>query len=319
LLHDKTAALELAKDERAFRWVFSENDFVPGLVVDIFNQEIVAQLNSAPVEIFWYSIRKVLIQAYSEFYGETPTVIELRNAQVRKKEGLELILNEATTNDGEPELLVNWNGLKWQMNPGQQQKTGMYFDQRENHKMAKSFAQKFHYTSAWDLYCYQGGFSLHLLSAGLQVTAIDSSAQAIETLRNNVPLNNLSPTLIRTEISDVETWLHQAVTKGEKVDLIILDPPSLVRSRQDIASALKLFTNLNALAMSCLKPGGMLVSSVCSHHLTPKIITPALKLAAEKVGRSFDLVSQCGPSLDHPILKEFPEGNYLHAHFLKFQ
>jgi len=188
----KISALGLtadAKDEDlCLRWIFSENDFIPGLIVDLFGDTIVAQINSAPIEVFWIHIPKLLLKAFHDVTGREGHLLARRNGSIRRKEGLEII--EPEEGDSQPTTL-RWNGLKWHMQPGGSQKTGAYFDQRENHTYTAALAQKFKAKTAWDICSHEGGFSLHLLKAGLTVTAVDQSAKALAVSQENIELNGL--------------------------------------------------------------------------------------------------------------------------------
>lgn len=305
--------LDLATEDLCLRWIFSENDQLPGLIVDVFGQTVVAQINSAPVEIFWINIRKALIEAFQRVTQQEAKIIELRNAPVRQKEGLEVIAPAEGA-----EQILRWNGLKWIMTPSGTQKTGAYFDQRENHRLTAHKAKEARYKTAWDLCSYQGGFSLPLLQLGLTVTAVDQSAAALEIAQRNRELNNLSAELFKTECADIFEWLKEQDVAGAKVDLIILDPPSFVRSRQEIEPALKGYKELNRLALSCLKPGGMLVSCVCSHHISRpmylKLLQESAQLTTPK--SKIKVIDTQGPSADHKPAKGFKEGDYLHAWYV---
>lgn len=318
-LKKKIAALRLRGDQGrhddedlCLRWIFSENDFVPGLIVDVFGPTVVAQINSAPVEVFWFPIRNLLRLAYESVTGSTPTIIELRNSPVRKKEGLDVIEPESA-----PETQVlRWNGFKWFMTPAGTQKTGAYFDQRENHRRTAELAQSYGLKTAWDLCSYQGGFSLHLLRAGLNVTAVDQSSAALDRARQNVELNSLPLTNFRAERADIFEWLSLAAEQRHSADLIVLDPPSFVKSRNEIKSALRGYKELNALALRCLNPGGLLASCACSHHVTAKAYETVLKEAASATKSKVQLVEVRGPSPDHMAAPDFPEGAYLQAWYL---
>ncbi|MCB0350763.1 MAG: class I SAM-dependent rRNA methyltransferase [Bdellovibrionales bacterium] len=311
-LQKKMKLQNLDEEDLCLRWIFSENDFVPGLIVDIFGDKVVAQINTAPIELFWVNIQKILARAYHEVVGKEPTIKELRNSSVRKKEGLEIIVPET-----EPEpMILRWNGLIWQMSPGGSQKTGSYFDQRENHNRTKQIALERKYKTAWDLCAYQGGFGLHLAKAGVKVTAVDQSETALEAANKNLSLNSIPEENFVTQKADVFTWLRHKVESKSKVDLIILDPPSFVKSRTEINAATRGYKELNALALQCLNPGGLLVTCVCSHHLTPKLFESVLKDAAAIAKTKVKVLERHGPSPDHAPAPHFTEGNYLQAYYL---
>lgn len=314
-LQRKMKMLDLDNEDLCLRWIFSENDLFPGLIVDTFNEIVVAQINSAPIEVFWIYIKKALATAFNEVTGKTASIQELRNSSVRKKEGLDLIEPEGQAQN----LPLRWNGLKWLMTPLGSQKTGAYFDQRINHTRTAVFAKNNKYQTAWDLCTYQGGFALHLVNAGLNVVALDQSETSLAVLRENLALNSLSENTLQTEKDDVFDWLRNKATKKSKVDLIVLDPPSFVKSRTEINSAIRGYKELNALALQCINPGGMLVSCVCSHHITPKIFETILKDSAAIAKTKLKILEQLGPSPDHAPIRGFTEGHYLQAWYLKIE
>lgn len=312
--------LNLSDEDLCLRWIFSENDFFPGLIVDIFDRNIVAQINSAPIELFWLHIRTALITAYKQMTQKDGQIYELRNSPIRKKEGLEIIEFEQTKAENRdlPKQILRWNGLTWSMTPAGSQKTGAYFDQRENHTLTAAYAKKYNLQQAWDLCCYQGGFSLHLLKVGLNVQAVDQSADALARAKENCQLNNLPNENFATVSADVFDWLREQVAKKSTADLIVLDPPSFVKSRHEIASALKGYAELNSLALQCLKPGGLLVSCVCAHHITKKMYLKTLQeSAAQTTPKSkITILETQGPSADHQAALGFTEGNYLQAWYI---
>lgn len=308
----KIKLLKLKNKERCLRWIFSENDLLPGLIVDVFDTVLVAQLNSAPVETFWLPIKKALAAAYEKVFHQNAQVVELRNATIRQKEGLEIIEPEAA----KPKSIY-WNGFYWLMTPAQAQKTGAYFDQRENHTRAAQLAKLKGYKTAWDLCSYQGGFSLPLLAQGLSVLAVDQSTHALNTANENVRSNQLNERKFETVCADIFDWLRRQVAENYSAELIILDPPSFVKSRTEVKSALKGYEELNTLALRCIRPGGMLVSCVCSHHISIENFSETLKRAAARAQKVINILETHGPSPDHTPALEFSEGKYLQAWYLQ--
>lgn len=316
-LEQKIAALgiDTKKEDLCLRWIFSENDYVPGLIVDIFGQSVAVQINSAPIEMFWFEFRSSLEDSFKNLMGFSPQILELRTALVRHKEGLEII-----PFDGEPATIpLNWNGLKWWMTPGGSQKTGSYFDQRTNHIEAAQFAKSLGAKSAWDICSYEGGFALQLLKHGLEkVLAVDQSEDALAVLNKNCALNDMDPDRLQTEKADMFEFLKRSETaNADLVDFIVLDPPSLVKGRDSVQPALKALKDLNLLAMKKIKAGGGLVSCVCSHHFSEKAFLEALNAAAVGANRKIKIKKILGPAADHAPAKNFPEGRYLQAAFIE--
>jgi 23S rRNA (cytosine1962-C5)-methyltransferase len=313
LTHKMQSLDRHANEDLCLRWVFSENDQIPGLIVDIFGSQVVAQLNSAPIEMFWYQIRANLLLAYKDVTNKSCEIIELRNSSVRTKEGLDIIQPEDSQSVAKN---LNWNGFCWHMTPAGSQKTGAYFDQRENHRSAASFAKKLNVKTAWDLCCYQGGFALHLLREGLHVTAVDQSQDALTQVHANTKLNALPDENLSTVKADVFSWLEEQAKTKSTVDFIVLDPPSFVKSRTEIAGALRGLKELNTKALQCLNSGGGLVTCVCSHHISEKDFHKTLLESAQLAKKNVEIVQTTGPSPDHSPAPNFPEGRYLQAWYL---
>jgi 23S rRNA (cytosine1962-C5)-methyltransferase len=283
------------------------------LIVDIFGSQVVAQLNSAPIEMFWYQIRANLLLAYKDVTNKSCEIVELRNSHVRTKEGLDIIPPEVSQNATN---ILNWNGFRWHMTPAGSQKTGAYFDQRENHSLAADFAKNRNAKTAWDLCSYQGGFALHLLRKGLHVTAVDQSEDGLIQARANAKLNSLPDANLSTVRADIFDWLAEQTKNKSTVDFIVLDPPSFVKSRTEITGALRGLKELNTKALQCLKSGGGLVTCVCSHHISEKDFHKTLLESAQLAKKDIEIVKTTGPSPDHTPAPNFPEGRYLQAWYV---
>jgi len=305
---------KLLNNESCFRWIFSENDFIPGLTVDIFENTLVVQLQTAPIEFFWSQLKKILLNALSATTKQDIScfkILEQRHHSIRKKEGLPLIQNNVSK-----KINVYWNGLKWKVSPGASQKTGAYLDQRDNHLKTLHWAQKMEVKEAWDLCCYEGGFGVHLAKEGIKVTAIDLSDDALLRAKENAELNGVSADTYETVKQDVFYFLTEKFARAEKTDLIILDPPSFTKRASKVNRALKGYRDLNLRAMHCLKPGGLLVTCSCSHHIDRESFFYMLQEAAHDARRSVHVLEVCGPSIDHAPAISFPEGVYLQTWFL---
>jgi 23S rRNA (cytosine1962-C5)-methyltransferase len=302
--------------DACFRWIFAENDFVPGLLVEAYGPVLIAQIQSAPVEKFWPVLKQLLVGVYAEGTGLAPAkvkVIEQRHLPVRKLEGLEVI-DDARS---EERHTLRWNGFEWDLCPGGSQKTGSYLDQADNHRRTAELAVKMGHKTAWDICCFEGGFGLHLLKAGLSVLAVDQSERALEAVKKNVATNKLPAEKLETRQDDVFEFLKAEHQKGTKVDLIVLDPPSFVKNPKDKDRAIRAFRDLNLRALHCLKPGGLLVSCSCSHHISPEDYRKMLKGAAHDARRSVRILEVKGPAPDHAPLLGFIESEYLQAWYLE--
>lgn len=299
--------------ESCLRWIFSESDLLPGLIVDIFGTTLVAQISTAPIEKLWPVLKRGLEKVFIEAGAASAAWRELRNAPVRKKEGLEIV---APADDINAEL-YSWNGLQWWMSPGGPQKTGAYLDQRDNHRRALGWAQRLGLKEAWDLCSFEGGFGLHLAkSAQMRVLAVDQSDEALQRARRNAEENGILPSLYQCEKKDVFLFLREAFDRQAKVPMIVLDPPSFVKGKSEKKDALRGFKELNLRALHCLEAGGLLVSCACSHHISREDYGEMLRSAAHDARRNVRILEQAGPSPDHAPVLGMPESEYLQAWFL---
>jgi 23S rRNA (cytosine1962-C5)-methyltransferase len=307
----------LPEDSECFRWIFAENDFLPGLLVEAYGSKLVAQIQSAPIEKFWPVLKKHMLEAYallSGFPASKIQIIEQRHLPVRLLEGLEVVEREEAES---AEEALKWNGFLWKMSPGGSQKTGSYLDQAVNHKRTAEYAKRIGAKTAWDLCSFEGGFSLPLLKAGVRVLAVDQSEKALQTLRLNVELNKLPLENLETRHDDIFDFMKHAHTEGMKADLIVLDPPSFLKNPKDKERALRAYKELNLRALHCLNAGGILVSCTCSHHIYPEDYRKMLKASAHDARKSVRILEVMGPAEDHSPLLGFVESQYLQAWYLE--
>jgi 23S rRNA (cytosine1962-C5)-methyltransferase len=209
-----------------------------------------------------------------------------------------------------PERLeVKENNIIYNINIAEGQKSGFYCDQRENRKITASYVKG---KKVLDCFSYTGGFTLNALKNGAaSVTCVDSSALAIETLKENVQLNNFSGANVNTFTSDVNKQLRKFKEDGELFDVIVLDPPKYAPSRSSLDKATRAYKDLNRLAMLLLNKGGLLATYSCSGAMDMETFKQVLAWATLDAGKQVQFIYQyCQPE-DHPIRTSFPEGEYL--------
>jgi 23S rRNA (cytosine1962-C5)-methyltransferase len=261
------------------------------------------------MEIFWPVIKPILHEVFQQHTQSEPQIHEVRTSPNRSRENLEIIPLENPPSG----LWLKWNGFKWWMTPAGQQKSGAYFDQRQNHISARAYAEKMGYASAWDLCCFEGGFGLHLAAANLHVTAVDQSQAALDAFQKNLEANDLATAKVQMQKADIFEWLRERHQQGDTTDMIILDPPSFVKSKKDLKNAMRGYKELNLRAMQCLNPGGMLVTCTCSQGITDEILREIVNGAAHDCRRTVTVLAKSGASPDHAAPVGFPEGEYLRA------
>ncbi len=281
----------------SFRVVNSESDFLPGLVVDKYEDQAVAQLLTAGMERqkahIVAAIKKVL----------SPRAVVLRNdSPSRKEEGLPCYIEEA---DGsvDREAVIKVGPLRFLVDVLSGHKTGFYFDQGENRLLMGEFSAG---RNVLDLFCYTGGFGLHALYFGARaVTFVDASAQALDLCRENARLNGLGGgVFVRADAFD---FLKSAT---EEYEVIVLDPPSFIKSKKKLREGEKGYIDLHKKALKNLSREGHLFTFSCSYHMKRSRFRDMVRIAA--YGRAdVYLIRELMQAPDHPVLLTIPETDYL--------
>jgi 23S rRNA (cytosine1962-C5)-methyltransferase len=296
--------------DRACRLCFGESDGLPGLVVDRYGDYAVIEILSAGMELLKDEITTALtdlLRPRGIFYKNTH--------QFRELEGLTSY--EETAFGVMPETAeIEENGLKYIIPMSGGQKTGWYFDQRENRAALAPF---FKGRRVLDLHTYLGAFAITAAKAGAEIVwGVDSSEKAIEIAEKNAILNGVEKTvLFRKEKAERLLEALETDQLPEKPDFILLDPPNIVRNKKFLPQALKMLSRMAGAALKALPKGGYLAASTCSHHLPRGVFMETLSDAAAKSGRTAVLVELRGQAKDHPILVSMPETEYLHFALLK--
>jgi 23S rRNA (cytosine1962-C5)-methyltransferase len=296
--------------ENAYRLCFGESDGLPGLVVDRYGSVLVLQVLSAGIE----RRLDLVLAALDELLK--PKGVYLKNDhRQRQLEGLPL---ECRTLAGAvPERVpIVEGGLRFMAPLGEGQKTGHYFDQRDNRAFLRPY---FAGRSVLDLYCYTGGFAIAAAKAGAKsVLALDSSGPALALAKENAKLNGVEGTASFDE-GDAEKILDSFATNSQpfKPDFIVLDPPSLVPAKKHLPKALRLYSKLNAQALKALPRGGLLATATCSHHVSREDFVLMLRAAQSRAQRPVRFVALRGQAADHPVLLAMPETEYLHFALLE--
>lgn len=300
-----TRRFELAKRTNAWRVVHGEGDGLPSLVIDRYGDYIVVQLSSAGVE----ECRDDIVAAIIEIFH--PAGILARNdAGPREREGLSretvLLYGEVPT-----EIEVSEYGVRYLAAPWTGQKTGAFLDQRENRHLIGSLARG----SALDCFSYHGSFALHLAAHADRVTAIDSSAPALERARVNAARNGLVN--IDFVVADAFEFLRERERDNTMYDTIVLDPPAFAKNKPSLQGAIRGYKDINMRAMRLLAPGGLLFTASCSFHLTRPLFLDMLRAAAADSGRRIILRELTGQAVDHPEVMTVPETGYLKGALLE--
>ena len=286
------------------RLIFSESDYLPGLIVDKYNNHLAVQILTSGIE----KVMPIIIDELNNLL-KPESIFDKSDASSREHEGLQTE-NIALTLTSPPEnVAVKENNIIYNINIAEGQKSGFYCDQRNNRKILASYAKG---KKVLDCFSYTGGFTLNSLQNGASsVTSVDSSGLAIETLRENIKLNNLDAAKHIAIQSDVNKQLRVFREQEEKFDIIVLDPPKYAPSRSALDRASRAYKDLNRLAMLLLNDGGLLATYSCSGAMNMETFKQVLAWAALDAGKQVQFIYQfCQPE-DHPVRASFPEGEYL--------
>jgi 23S rRNA (cytosine1962-C5)-methyltransferase len=306
------AALEVRRrylpGATSFRVVNAESDFLSGLIVDKYEDVLVVQITSLGMDQ-----RKTQIVAALQKIFSPRAILERSDAPSRKFEGL-AESNGILSGEFGGKCSVNLNGLKFETDLQEGHKTGMYLDQQANYQAVSNFAKG---GQVLDCFSFLGGFGLHAARAGAgHVHLLDQSAQAVGASKRNAAANGLAEKC-SFETINVFDWLkaQTAVKPHEKViprfDLIILDPPSFTRNRASVPDALRGYKEIHLRALKLLKPGGVLATFCCSHHVNAELFQDTLLSAAFDTRKILRRVATYSQSPDHPIIPMIPETEYL--------
>ncbi len=291
---------KLFPGSESYRIVNGESDFLPGLIVDKYNEYLSVQILSYGMENRLNEICDVL-----ESSLHPKGIVERNDTPIRSLEGLQ---ERKGTLRGVPEhTIVVEHGAKFNVDLQKGQKTGFFLDQRENRKAVRRFVQD---AEVLDCFCNEGGFSINAsLGKARHVLGIEISDAAIDKARVNAVINQTSG--VEFKQADVFDTLKEYSAEKKRFDVVILDPPSFTRSRKTVRTALKGYKSINGLALTLINPGGYLITASCSHLITEESFLDSVEESSRKSGRKLRLLELTGASPDHPVLVSMPETKYL--------
>jgi 23S rRNA (cytosine1962-C5)-methyltransferase len=290
----------IVRETDAYRLIFSEGDFLPGLIVDRYNDLLSLQIVTQAMDVG--VVRQTILDELEQQL-DPAGIAERVDARVRELEKLPpresgLIRGEKSS------TIVTMNGVKFHYDAFEGQKTGAFLDQRENYAAAAQYARG----EALDVFCYHGGFALHLARNCTSVSGVDSSRSALEVADKNAVLNGREIEWVEANAFDL---LRDYSASTRQYDTIVLDPPAFAKSKKTLDTALRGYKELNLRAMKMLRPGGTLITCSCSHHVSPADFLEVVAYAARDVHRNIRVLEYRTQSKDHPILLQVPETAYL--------
>lgn len=297
----QTLRAALYPGSTAFRLVHGESDLLPGLVIDRFNNAYVVQMLSAGMDAFSQTIADIL----RDEFGAT-TVIARNDSHLRALEGLSA---ENAVLLGEPSATVINDGiLDFEIDLVAGQKTGFFYDQRENRKTIRPFCAG---ARVLDCYTNIGGFALHAATAGArEAIGVDSSERALASAAANAARNNVADACTWVQ-GDVHATLKGYADARQSFDVVILDPPAFAKNKKSLNTAVKAYAELQTLGLLLVKEGGILATASCSHHVSSTLFDEIVSLAAAKTRKRLQILERRGAASDHPVLAGMPETEYL--------
>ena len=294
-------------DTGSCRVIFGEADFLPGLVVDKFSDVLVVQSLALGIDRLKDQIVELLKEVLATDGIKIRGVYERSDAKVRRQEGMELYKGFI----GEPfdtNVEIEENGVRYMVDVKDGQKTGFFLDQKYNRKAIQHLCKD---AKVLDCFTHTGSFALNAGYGGAkEVTGVDASELAVEQATLNSKLNGMQDR-VKFICRDVFELLPELEEKGEKFDVVILDPPAFTKSRNSVKNAVKGYREINLRAMKLVRDGGFLATCSCSHFMTYELFTQTIHQAARNVHKRLRQVEYRTQAPDHPILWAAEESYYL--------
>ncbi len=295
--------LGLRPENACYRMVYGEADFLPGLVIDRFDDHFIVQITTAGMENFKEDIFAIV----SELYPGA-VLVEKSLALAREKEGIPFI-NRVVTPGRDAEKIIEINGLKFRIDFLKSQKTGFFLDQRDNYLLLESIAAG---SEVLDAFSYAGAWGLHARRFGARhVEFLEISAEYMKQARENVALNGYAEDDFTFTQEDAIKKLKEMSKAGVSKDVIVLDPPAFVKSRARLQEAKRGYKEINLRALKMIRPGGFLVSCSCSHFLSKDDFIAVIQDAAQDAGRRIKLIELKSQPYDHAVLLPLFQSEYL--------
>ncbi len=291
--------------EKYYRVVFGESDRLPGVVIDQYNNIIVMQINTAGME----NLKPFLIAAAQHVFNPESIALKCDSSE-RSIEGLtnyfEVIGNELPST-----ITVKENNCDYHISLQDSQKTGWFYDHRNNRAQIAKYCNN---KRVLDVFSYCGAFAIPCAKNGAtEVIAIDRSAAALKSLEENAKTNNVT---IKTHCGDALELMQKLQSQNEKFDVIVLDPPALIKRKKDIPAGEKMYQKLNEAALRLLNPNGILLSASCSMHLSAENLQNCIRRAGLNAKKELSIIEQCHQGPDHPIHPAIAETNYLKGYVI---
>ena len=295
----------------ALRLVHSENDGLPGVVVDRYGSFLVLQLLSTGAEAWREALVRAMETAWEALLPGLPLrgVFERSDPEVRAKEGLEPRTGLLSGEEPPEFVEIREGDCRFLVDLRKGQKTGFYLDQRENRHRVQQAARSLEVLNA---FAYTGGFGIAAVAGGAKrVLNLEASGEAVEVASRNAELNGISPEAWETRQGDAFRLLRTLRDEGRAFDLAVLDPPKFAESRGQVEGASRGYKDINLQAFKLLRPGGLLFTFSCSGHMAPELFQKIVSDAALDADREGRILRRMEQGPDHPTSLPVPEGSYL--------
>jgi 23S rRNA (cytosine1962-C5)-methyltransferase len=300
-----SSALALRKkiypESETFRLVHGESDFLPGLIIDKYNDYLTIQTLSFGLDKHLPLICDVLEESL-----HPKGIAERNDVHLRTYEGLPE--KKGTLRGTIEPVVISEDGVKFNVNLLEGQKTGFFLDQRKNRRLIRTYAKN---ARVLDCFCNDGGFALHAASAGAaEIDAVEISETAVHRAQANLQLNGFHIP-VRFHAEDAFRYLKIALHEGKHFDLINLDPPSFTKNKKSVPMAKQGYKELHTNAFRLLQSGGILSTASCSHHVFEETFLEIINESAREAGKLITMSEWRGAAPDHPVLPAMPETKYL--------
>lgn len=311
LVHRLNIALALRQrlyDSPFYRLVHGEGDNLPGLVVDRFGDWLSVQLTTAGMDAVRDDVVEALVKVLK------PAGIILRNdSGMRALEGLDQYV-EVAWGEVPDEVEVDEGGVRFGVSLHGGQKTGWFYDQRENRLRLRRYVRN---ARVLDLFSYVGGWGIQAADAGAeQVVCVDASADAADRVLANAERNGLAEKVTAVQ-GDVFEALRALRAEGERFDVVVCDPPAFIKRKKDLKAGSEAYRRVNQMAMQLLDRDGLLVAGSCSYHMSRESLQKAMLAGARHLDRELQILEQGYQGMDHPVHPAIPETDYLKAIFAR--
>ncbi|MGH1362486.1 MAG: class I SAM-dependent rRNA methyltransferase [Calditrichia bacterium] len=299
----------LPANTNAYRVVNSENDLLPGLIIDRYNDVLVIQCNTLGISLLKPHIVEILEEMFSP-----AVILERSDSTQGAREGMQPTRSTLVGNIPE-QLMIQENGIAFEIDPVEGQKTGFFLDQRDNRQRLANFCND--KNNVLNCFAFTGGFNVYAALKGATTTSVELSKPAVEMNKRNMIHNKIDPKKHTFICDNVFEYLRKA--EKNTFDRIVLDPPAFAKQRKQVQKAARGYKDINRLAIEQIKPGGILLTCSCSAAVDADLFQKIVYSAAQEANRAVQIIGRPTQPLDHPTSIFFPEGEYLKTLILRVE